>query len=247
MDNFNIGRSIETGSDQVFNFLPQLLAALLILLIGYLIVKAVSGLVSKGLQKVHFDGAVSSTSAGKVVSRVVDSPSKFVGQVAFWLLFLGVISAAVTALNLPILNQLLAAVYSYVPNVVAAVAIFLVASIVSAGAAAFVNRVMGDTAISRLIATIVPVLTMIVAGFMILNQLRIATDIVNILFTAIVGAVAVGFALAFGLGGRDIAREILGQAYESGRRNAAKVQGEVAHAAENTKNEARKLRNKANR
>ena len=93
-----------------------------------------------------------------------------------------------------------------------------------------------------MIGAIVPVIVLTIAGFMILNELGIASDIVNILFTAIVGAVALGMALAFGLGGRDVARELLGQAYESGRKNAPKVKADMQTASENTKNEARRMK-----
>jgi small-conductance mechanosensitive channel len=134
---------------------------------------------------------------------------------------IGAISLAVAALNLPILNDLLGAIYSYIPNIIAAVIIFLIASAVSAGAARFVMRIMGDTVISRMVSTAVPAITMSLAVFMILNQLRIATDIVNILFTAIVGAVALGLALAFGLGGRDVAKGLLEQAADNARAKQA--------------------------
>ena len=58
---------------------------------------------------------------------------------------------------------------------------------------------------------------MAIAVFMILNQLRIATDIVTITYAALMGAVALGMALAFGLGGRDVASRMLEEAYARGR------------------------------
>lgn len=212
MESINLRDDFENILSSIINFLPNLLAAILILIIGALIATAIGALVRKALQKVRFDRAVLRSPAGGMVSRVVDSPSSFSGKVVYWLILLGAISMAVAALNLPLLNDLLAAVYSYVPNIIAAVLIFLVATTVSTAAVAFVQRVMGKTPIARLISTALPALVMSLAVFMILNQLGIATDIVNILFTAIVGSVALGLALAFGLGGRDVAREMLEQA-----------------------------------
>lgn len=212
MESINLRDDFENILSSIINFLPNLLAAILILIIGALIATAIGALVRKALQKVRFDRAVLRSPAGGMVSRVVDSPSSFSGKVVYWLIVLGAISMAVAALNLPLLNDLLAAVYSYVPNIIAAVLIFLVATTVSTAAVAFVQRVMGKTPIARLISTALPALVMSLAVFMILNQLGIATDIVNILFTAIVGSVALGLALAFGLGGRDVAREMLEQA-----------------------------------
>lgn len=212
MESLDLRDEFENILSEIINFLPNLLAAILILIIGVLVATAIGTLVRKALQKVRFDRAVLRSPAGGMVSRVVDSPSSFSGKVVYWLIVLGAISMAVAALNLPLLNDLLAAVYSYVPNIIAAVLIFLVATTVSTATVAFVQRVMGKTPIARLISTALPALVMSLAVFMILNQLGIATDIVNILFTAIVGSVALGLALAFGLGGRDVAREMLEQA-----------------------------------
>ena len=78
-----------------------------------------------------------------------------------------------------------------------------------------------------------------------LNQLNIAEDIVNILFTALVGAVALGMALAFGLGGREVAADILQQAYETGKQNAGQVRADVQRAAENTRSEAQRVKRNA--
>ncbi len=80
---------------------------------------------------------------------------------------------------------------------------------------------------------------MSLAIFMILNQLGIAKDIVNILFTAIVGAAALGLALAFGLGGRDVAKELLEQAADTARANSDRTKSEAQTATSNTKREAK--------
>jgi small-conductance mechanosensitive channel len=170
-----------------------------------------------------------------MVSRVIESPSYFTGRIVFWLIMIGTISLAVAALNLPILNELLGAVYGYIPNIIAAVIIFLIASAISAGGARFVQRVMGNTAMSRVVSTAIPAITMSLAIFMILNQLGIATDIVNILFTGIVGAVALGLALAFGLGGREVARGLLEQAADNARAKQDSIKEQVNQAAQNAR------------
>ncbi len=238
MEDYDIREPFEKILNSIIEFLPHLLGALLILLLGYLIAKALEKGVRKLLNRARFDRAIHNSAAGNTVSRVVESPSRLGGRIAFWLVFVGAISLAVSALDLPVLNDLLNSVYAYVPNVIAAVVIFLVASTVSAAAVALVQRIMGRSAIAKLVATAIPAITMSLAVFMILNQLGIARDIVNILFTAIVGAVALGLALAFGLGGRDVARELLEQAADSARANSGKVKEEAQRASSNAKREA---------
>lgn len=245
MNDNNIEQSFENILTKIIEFLPNLIGAIVILLLGYLIAKALEKIIYKALNRARFDRAIHNSSAGNTISRIVESPSRLGGRIGFWLVFIGAISLAVSALNLPVLNDLLSAIYSYVPNIVAAVLIFLVASTVSAGAAAFAQRVMGRTAMAKIVATVVPAITMSLAVFMILNQLGIAKDIVNILFTAIVGAIALGLALAFGLGGRDVARELLEQAADSARNNSDHVKSEVKQAAETTKREANRAKNNA--
>lgn len=235
MERFDLTQELENVVGSIIAFLPNLLAALLILLVGGIIASVLAKLTQRILKRMRFDRAIHSSPAGTAVSRVVESPSYFTGRVVFWLVMIGAISLAVAALNLPILNDLLAGIYSYVPNILAAVLIFLVASAVSAGAAAFVTRVLGRSALARIVATVIPAVTMSVAIFMILNQLGIAKDIVNILFTAIVGAMALGLALAFGLGGKDVARGLLEQAVDTARAHKDDVKQEVGEAAQNAR------------
>ena len=235
MERFDLTQELEDVVGNIIAFLPNLVGALLILLVGGIIASVLAKLTQRVLKRLRFDRAVHSSPAGTTVSRVVESPSYFTGRFVFWLVMIGAISLAVAALNLPILNDLLAGIYSYVPNILAAVLIFLVASAISAGAAAFISRVMGRTALAKVVAAAVPAVTMSIAVFMILNQLGIAKDIVNILFTAIVGAVALGLALAFGLGGRDVARGLLEQAVDTARARKDSVKQEVSEAAENAR------------
>ena len=90
--------------------------------------------------------------------------------------------------------------------------------------------------------TAAPVLVMAIAAFMILDQLNIATNIVVITYAAIVGAVALGMALAFGLGGRDVAGRILESAYTKGQLAKDDVMGDVRTGVQRGKAEASEAR-----
>jgi hypothetical protein len=104
--------------------------------------------------------------------------------------------------------------------------------VVAAALASFlaraVTRVMGETPTGRLMATAVPALVMAIAVFMILNQLKIAADVVTITYAALMGALALGLALAFGLGGRDVASRLLEDAYRRGQRERERIRAERA-------------------
>lgn len=241
----DVDAAARSGLSRFFEFLPQLLGAILIFVIGWLIAMAVGKLVTRLLKSVRFDRTLLDSPVGRFVGRVFESPSQFIGRVVYWLILLGALSIALSSLNITALNAFLGAIYGYLPHVIAAVAIFLVAGFVSVAVAAFVTRVMGQTALAKGIAAVVPTIVMSVAVFMILNELQIAKEIVNITYTALIGSLALGMALAFGLGGREVAARMLETAYEAGRRNASTVKDDVSRAADNTKREAERVKRRA--
>lgn len=217
MSSFDLGQSIENGLTKLFEYLPQVIGAVFLLLIGYVAAKIVQRVTRRALTKLRFDHTITSSPAGSTIHRVIDRPTRFVSKVAFWLVWLGFISFAVSALNVPAVTLFVAGIYSYVPDVIAALAIFLVASTISAGSSRFIKRVLGNTPTSNVLRTVTPSIVMSIAVFMILNQLGIAKDIVNITYVAIMGSLSLGLALSFGLGGRDLAGRILEDAYSSGK------------------------------
>jgi hypothetical protein len=246
MDSNNVGESFQGGLTSLFNYLPQLIGALLLIVIGYFIATLLKSLVRKSLLRMRFDRALHTSPAGNVISRIVDSPARFVGRIVFWLVFLGFISLAISVLNVPALNDFVGAIYSYLPHIVAAVIIFLVASTISGAAVALVQRVMGKTSLAKLISAVIPSLTMSIAVFMILNELMIAEEIVLITYMALIGSVSLGLALAFGLGGREVAARLLEQAYDTGRANADTVKREASRAKTNAKQDAQRVKEQLN-
>ena len=139
----------------------------------------------------------------------------------------------------------LASIAAYLPNVVAALLIFVVAGVVAAAIGGLVARTMGDTPTGKIVGSVVPVLVMAIATFMILNQLQIATEIVTITYAALIGGVFLAMALAFGLGGREVAGQMLGDAYDKGREQRGQVKDDMRtgkdraqHDAETVKHEA---------
>jgi Conserved TM helix len=222
-----ISESLQQGIDDLIAFLPRLIGFLLILLIGFLVAKALEKVVALALEKVGTDRALASGSSGTYVERVIPdvSPSRVIGRVVFWFVLLGALSIAITSLGINALNDFLADVFGYLPNVVAAILIFVIAAALAGWLGRSTARLLGDTPTGKLAATALPVLVMAIAVFMILNQLRIATDIVTITYAALLGAVALGMALAFGLGGRDVASRMLDEAYRRGQEERATLRG----------------------
>jgi len=214
-----VSESLQKGFDSFFNFLPNLLAFLVILLIGFVIAKLVQAAITKVLQKLGLDRQLHDSQAGSYVERLSPgaSPSKGIAKVVFYLIFLFVLTAAIGALKIPAVTSFTNKVLAYLPNVIAAIVIFVVAAALAGAAGAAVVKLMGDTPTGKLVGSVVPTLILVIGIFMVLNQLHIAEEIVTITFGVILGSVGLGMALAFGLGGRAVAADMLDSAYRQGR------------------------------
>jgi small-conductance mechanosensitive channel len=211
----HIKSSFQNALDNLVGFLPNLIGCLLLLLVGFIVAKVVATVVGKVLKGVGLDRHLHDSDANKYVEKVMPgaSPTKGISRVVFWLVFVFFLTSAVGALQIPAVTTFMNQVLAYLPNVIVAIVIFVAAALIAGAVAAGVARVMGDTPTGKIVATIVPALVMVIAMFMILNQLKIAEEIVSIAFAATMGALALGLALAFGLGGRDVARRMLEDAY----------------------------------
>jgi hypothetical protein len=225
-----ISESLQQALDDLIGFLPRLIGFLLIVLIGYLVAKVLQKVVSVALEKLGADRAIRSGTGGEYVQRLAPdiSPSDLIGRVVFWFVLLGALSIAISSLGIAALNDFLADVFSYLPNIVAAILILVIAVAIAGGLAQIVNRTLGDTPTGKLVATAAPAIVLGIAVFMILNQLRIATDIVVITYAALMGALALGAALAFGLGGRDVAARMLEETYQRAQKERARARARGA-------------------
>jgi hypothetical protein len=238
----HVGDSVQRGLDNLFAFVPRLIGFLIVLAIGYVIARVVKGVLVKLLGKVGIDRALHTGSTGQYVNKVAPDvrPSSLIGSLAFWFLFLGAIAIAVSQLGIPALNNFVQAIGAYIPNIIAAVLIFVIAGAVAAAVGGLVARTMGDTPTGKVVGSVVPVLVMAIATFMILNQLQIAPEIVTITYAALIGGVFLAMALAFGLGGREVAARMLSDAYEKGQQNRDQVRRDMQVGKERGRQDAQR-------
>ncbi len=239
---FSIRSSIDNGFSVFFEWLPRAIGFIAVLLIGYLVAKLVGNLVHRLTHRAGLDRTVHNGTGGNFIQRAVPSPSRLLGRVTFWAIFLGAVSIAASVLGIAALTTFVGAVWAYIPNVIAALLIFLVAGAVAAAVVALVQRTMGDAPLGKIVATAVPILVMTIATFMILEQLKIAHDIVVTTYTLLLGAIALGAALAFGLGGRDVAARMLEGAYEKGQQNQEQFRRDLDRGMERGRQQVNEAR-----
>lgn len=235
----DIGDSFQNATDGFFDFLPNLLGFLVILLVGYIVAKVVAGVVGKLLEKVGIDRRLHESSANRYVDAVLPgaSAANGIARIVFWLIFIFFITTAIGALGIPAATGFMNDVLAYLPNVIVAIVIFIVAALLSGAIAGAVARFMGDTPTGKVVGAVAPAVIMTIAFFMILEQLQIAPEIVRIAFTAIMFALALGLALAFGLGGRDIAADLLRQARDKGSNAASQAKQDARVGADRARDE----------
>jgi hypothetical protein len=224
-----IGDSLQQALDSFFGFLPNILGFLVILLVGYIIARIAKKAIAAILNKVGVDRALHNSDAGQYVERVSPgaSPANLIGAVAFWFVFLFAISAAIGALKIPALSDFIAQVQAFLPNIIVAAIIFVVAAALAGVIGGAAHKLMGDTPTGKIVRAVIPGLILAIGTFMVLDQLNIAPQIVTITYAALLGMLALAGALAFGLGGREVAADLLRSAYDSGQQNAGQVKRDM--------------------
>ena len=189
--------------NSVFGVIPAIILAVIVVSVGLLIANIVCSLLKNLLIGVNFDGLVR-----KVVPSLDEkySATKFVTNLARILIMLFIVAEGVDILGFAVLTNIMTAIIAYVPMIIKALLIALVAYFGANLLDSFMRKNLPG---AKPVVSIVKVLIYIVAGFMILSQLGFATTIVNYAFVISLCALAVAFAIAFGIGGRDFAKKTL--------------------------------------
>ena len=210
----------------VLRFLPALLAAVVIVALGLVLAWVLRLVTRRVLRLARFDRWVDSLGGGQILGRadVRVLPSALAASTVFWLVLLSFMMAALAALDVAFVDQVIAGFFLYLPNLFAALLIlfggFLVASFLSR--AALLGAVNTELPSPRALALLVKLVIAILTFAMALEQLRIARSIVLAAFIISFGSVMLALALAFGLGSRELVARLL-------EREAAKRERDGEH------------------
>lgn len=185
----------------IFSAVPSIILAAVVICVGLLVANIACGLLSNLLVAVNLDGI-----ATKVLPSLKVSATKIAVNIVKTLIIIFVVAQGVEVLGLAILSAIVASIVAYIPLVVKSAVIAAVAFI---GASLLENLIVKSNEKAAGVAKIVKIAVYVLAGFMILSQLEIASAIIDTAFVVTLGAVAVAFALAFGLGGKDFAKKTL--------------------------------------
>lgn len=192
--------------DKIISFLPNILSAIAILIIGAFIAKIIGKLLTEILASVGTDALLQKGLPIEKNKLQGFSLSKAIGSITKYILILLFVVEAINVLKLEVLQFAGEAIIAYLPFAISAIIIMGVALLAAEWIEKLILKKFSD---SKMVAFTAKVSIIILAVFMTLNQLGIAPSIVNSAFIIILSAVAIAFAIAFGIGGRDFARNVL--------------------------------------
>lgn len=198
-----ITRPITNMLDTILNSLPFIFAALIVLAIAYIVGKLIAGLITSMLSGLGFDNVLAQLGIGKEPSADKRTPSQIVGHLSLIAIMLFATIEAADLLGFNLLADLIFEFMAFAGQIIMGL-IILGIGIYLANLAYNSVKASG-TAHANLLATAARISIMIFALAMALRQMGIANDIINLAFGLLLGATALAVALAFGLGGRDIA------------------------------------------
>ena len=222
----------------LFSAVPRIIGFLLIVLIGWFIANLIARVVASLLRTVKFNELAQRAGISDFVRNTgikTDPAGAFAGLV-LWFVRLIVLVVAFDALGLPAVSQVLQQFLLWLPNLAVAIVILVIAGL---AANALANLVRGATAQAGfsnpgLLSTIVRVAVWGFGIIIAVNQIGIAQTLVNTLFFGLVGALALALGLAFGLGGRETAGEIVQGWYHQGQEAAPKLARAIDEAEDAT-------------
>lgn len=206
--------TIDQIQNSLTTWLPGLLSAIILLIAGWLVARISQAVFGRLLRRLGLDGLAERTGIAHGLSTVgiQGSLSRLLARITYWLVLIFFILLALGALGLTdVVTTALNGFFEFLPRLVAAMAIFLVG--------AFISRVIGDTIIAvttqsnmatgRILGQAVHYSILLLVAILALDEIGVQTTILTTIIIITIGALALGLALAFGLGNRRLAHSIM--------------------------------------
>ena len=198
---------------RVMAYLPVLLGALIIFVIGWLVAKTLKRIVEWLLKTLHFETLAEKAGVSEAMRKgdLKMSVSQIISGLVYWLIMIMVLVMVVNALGMPKASDILERLFAYIPRVIAALFVLVVAMFL----ATFVSGIVRTTAANaklpqpELLAGISRWAIIVFAVTISLAQLGIAPMFVTTTFNILLAGIVLALALAFGLGGKDAAARYL--------------------------------------
>ncbi|MGH9435184.1 MAG: mechanosensitive ion channel family protein [Terriglobia bacterium] len=196
----------------VAHFLPHLLAMVIIVVLGGIVAWILKVVVRRILEWVKFNQVCEAAGFSQLLAKTaLPSATELLSRLVFWVVWVAFWLAGINALGVAALQQELTRFYFFLPQIFVAVIILIVGMLIANffGRATLLAAVNSNFSSPRLLSSVVRFLIIILAVTMALERIGLGHGVIIVAFAIAFGAVMLGLALAFGLGGRDAARRLL--------------------------------------
>ena len=198
--------------DSIVVAIPKVTVGILLLIAAVLAAKVIEKVLRFALTKVRFDKIVGTVGIDRALRRlgIRQELTILIPRLTYFLVLLLFAKTAVDALGLAAISNAIGAFFSYLPNIVAALVLLILGSTVGQFAGQTVSQSAANSGIefAPALGKLVSGVILFVCAMMAIAQLKIDTDIVRIVTSFVLGGAALAFGLSFGLGTRDIVRNI---------------------------------------
>jgi len=196
---------------------PNIIFALVIAILGWIIAKIVARVVKKVLETLKVDGLADKLNEIDIVnkSNVKIVPSKVVSKIAYYLILIVSFIAATEYLEIDAVSNLMSDLINYIPSLLSAVLFFIIGLLI----ADFLKGIVLTTCESlgipsaKIISSIVFYFLLLTVTMSALDQAKISTDFINSSFMIIISGVVASFALGYGLASKDMMANFLASFY----------------------------------
>ena len=230
----------------LFSAVPKILGFLLIVIAGWFIASLIERGLAAILRTIKFNELAQRAGLSDFVQKMGmnTDAAGMIGLVVKWFVRLIALVVAFDALGLPAVSEVLRQLLLWLPNVIVAMVVLVIGGLAARALSNIVRGAAAEAGLSnsnflaKTSAIVVWAFALVVA----VNQLGIATELVNTLFMAVVGAVALGIGLAFGLGGRETAAEILRKWYAKAQDKSEDIKQMADNMGDQARQEAERAK-----
>jgi hypothetical protein len=198
---------------RIANFIPTLIGALVILIVGWIIAKIIKWLVNRMLVIIRFDVIVEKAGVPSILSKgdIKFTARQMISGLAYWLVMIMVLVMVVNALGLTVASQLLEGLFAYIPKVIAAIFVLVLGMFLGSIVSGIIRTTASNANLPKpqMLGNISQGAIVIFAVSIASVQLGIAPTLVTSTLNILLGGIIFALALAFGLGGKDIAAKYL--------------------------------------
>lgn len=208
---------------QIGQFLVNVLLVIIILIVGWVISKAIKSLIAQLLKALKLDDLSKRIEMDELLKKggITHSLSELISVIFYWLALLITFVVAVNAIGLTTAADLLNRITLYIPNIIAAIFILILGMFVATVLRNIVKTAATNAGLSQasLLAKITETTIIVFALLITLEQLNVGAKIIELTVSILLGAIGLAFALSFGLGCKDIAAKYMADFIEKIKSN----------------------------